>query len=86
MNIDKLWLHATTLMKLIKNQLNNLPFGFTYGKHSDNSPLLKLIFPNLLRIGRNNNRALSSLVKLPKNQGELLRRHMQYFMSFETLP
>ena len=86
MNIDKLWLHATTLMKLIKNQLNNLPFGFTYGKHSDNSPLLKLIFPNLLRIGRNNNRALSSLVKLPKNQGELLRMHMQYFMSFGTLP
>ena len=88
MNIDKLWLHATTLMKLIKNQLNNLPFGFTYGKLSDNSPLLKLIFPNLLRIGRNNNHALSSPVKLPKNTGELLklRTHMQYFMSFETLP
>ena len=90
-NIDKLWLHATgyhILMKLIKNQLNNLPFGFTYGKHSDNSPLLKLIFPNLLRIGTNNNRALSSPVKLPKNTDELLklRMHMQYFTSFGTLP
>ena len=91
MNIDKLWLHATgyqTLMEFTENQLNNFPFGFTYGKPCDNPPLLKLIFPNLLRIGRNNNHALSSPVKLPKNTGELLklRMHMQYFMSFGTLP
>ena len=48
-------LHATglqTVMKLVENDMNNLPIGFSYGRDSDNSPLLKLIFPNMLRCGR----------------------------------
>ena len=75
MEIDKMRLHATgyqTLMKLIENDLNNLPFGYCYGRKSDNSPLLRLVFPNMLRVGRNNNRALDGPVKLPKNPGDLI--------------
>ena len=88
MNVDKMRLHATgyqTLFKLIENDLNNLPFGFTYGRNSDNSPLLKLIFPNLLRIGRNNNRALEGPIKLPKNPGALVQKVEESYKVFYEL-
>ena len=74
---DKMKLHATglqTVMKLIENDINNLPMGFSYGRDSNNSPLLKLIFPNMLRTGRMNRRALNGPVRLPKGPGELLEK------------
>ena len=54
MGVEKMRLHAMgyqTLMKLIENDLNNLPFGYGYGRSADNSPLMKLIYPNMLKIG-----------------------------------
>ena len=54
-------LHATgvqTLAKLVENDINNLPLGFSYGRDSNNTPLFKLITPNFMRIGRLNSRAL----------------------------
>ena len=54
-------LHATglqTLAKLIENDINNVPLGFSYGRDADNTPLLKLITPNLLKIGRLHSTAL----------------------------
>ena len=88
MEVDKMRLHATgyqTLMKLIENDVNNLPFGFTYGRHSDNSPLLKLVFPNLLRIGRNNHRALDGPVCVPKNPEELMKKIEKAYEVFYNL-
>ena len=88
MEIDKMRLHATgyqTLMKLIENEVNNLPVGFTYGRHSDNSPILKLVFPNLLRFGRNNQRSLNGPIKVPKNPGELLKKIENAFNIFYNL-
>jgi len=44
-------LHATglqTFCKLIENEMNNLSGGYSFGCDADNSPLLKLIFPNML--------------------------------------
>ena len=73
--IDKQRVHATglqTIAKLIENDLNNLPLGYSYSRDSDNSPLLKLIFPNMLRIGRLNNRALDGPVRMPAGPGELM--------------
>ena len=67
-------LHATglqTLMKLTENQLNNLPLGYSYGRDQDNTPLLKMLTPNMLRVGRNNVRALDGPMRLPEG-GELL--------------
>ena len=67
-------LHATglqTLMKLTENQLNNLPLGYSYGRDQDNTPLLKMLTPNMLRVGRNNERALDGPMRLPEG-GELL--------------
>ena len=69
--------HATglqTTLKLIENDINNLPMGYSYGRDSDNSPLLRLIFPNMLKIGRMNRRSLSGPVRLPKNPGELMKK------------
>ena len=52
--------------------MNDLPFGYSYARGSENSPLLKLIFPNLLRIGRNNSRSLSGPIKLPNSEKDML--------------
>ena len=60
-DLDKLRLHATglqTLCKLVENDMNNLPMGFSYARDANNSPLLKLIFPNMLRIGGMNSSPL----------------------------
>ena len=54
--------------------MNNLPMGFSYSRDSDNSPLLKLIFPNMLKIGRINSRALDGPIKLPKGPGDLMKK------------
>ena len=69
-------LHATglqTLLKLIENQLNNLPIGYTYGRDQDNTPLLKMLTPNQLRVGRSNERALDGPMRMPAGDGELLK-------------
>ena len=69
-------LHATgleTLLKLIENQLNNLPIGYTYGRDQDNNPLLKMLTPNMMRVGRSNQRALDGPMKMPDSDAELLK-------------
>ena len=62
-----------TLCKLVENQYNNLPLGYRYGRDQDNGPLLKIITPNHLRVGRLNSRALDGPFRLPKNKLELLK-------------
>ena len=88
MEVDKMRLHATgyqTLFKLMENDLNNLPFGFGYGRKADNSPLLKLIYPNLLRLGRNNSRSLDSIIKFPKTPGDLMKKVEKAYETFYEL-
>ena len=71
-DVDKMRLHATglqTFCKLIENEMNNLPCGYSYTRDADNSPLLKMIFPNMLRVGRNNSRALDGPVRMPSGPG-----------------
>ena len=63
-----------TVLKLIENDINNLPFGFMYGRDSDNSPLLKMLCPNLLKIGRINTRSLDGPVRLPNGAGEIMEK------------
>ena len=78
-------LHATgfqTLCKLVENNLNNLPLGYSYGRDADNSPLLKIITPNLLRIGRLNSRSLSGPIKYPKGPKEFLKKVEDTYEAF----
>ena len=52
--ILRMKLHTTgfqTILKLIKNNLDKLLFGYSCGCSQVSSTVLKLIFPNLLRIG-----------------------------------
>ena len=70
-------LHATglqSLCKLIESQYNNLPLGFHYGRSADNTQLLKIITPNMLRIGRVNSRSLDGPIRLPESRMDLLSK------------
>ena len=83
--IFKLKLHATglqTVLKLIENTLNNLPLGYMFGRDSDNSPLLKMICPNFLRVGRINCRSLDGPIKLPSGPAELMEKVEKAYIAF----
>ena len=84
-DISNMRLHATglqTALKLIENDLNNLPLGYSYGRDSDNSPLLKLIFPNMLKLGRLNTRALDGPIRMPVSPGELMEKIEKTYSAF----
>ena len=75
--LGKTILHATglqTLCKLIENQYNNLPLGYHYDRDCDNSPLLRILTPNMLRVGKVNKRAMDGPIRMPKSRLELLAR------------
>ena len=74
--LSKQILHATglqTLLKIIENQYNNIPLGYHYHQDQDNTPLLKLLTPNMLRVGRINSRSLDGPIRLPVNRQEQLK-------------
>ena len=78
-------IHATglqTICKLVENQYNNLPLGYHYGRDDDNSALLKIITPNMLRVGRINKRALDGPLRLPKDRGEIMAKVCEIYDSW----
>ena len=73
----KLRLHATgvqTLCKLIENDMNNTPYGVTAGRGETNTPLLKIVSPQMMRMGRINSRAPAGPFRLPSGPRNLLDR------------
>ena len=87
-DLDKQRLHATglqTLCKLVENDMNNLPMGFRYARDANNSPLLKLIFPNMLRVGRINTRSLDGPIKLPSGPKDLMEKVEKAYTMFYKL-
>ena len=75
--LGKVTLHATglqTLCKLVETQYNNLPIGFHHSRAADNTPLLKMLTPNMLRTGRINQRSLDGPVRIPENRKEILKK------------
>ena len=81
-------LHATglqTLLKLVENNYNSLPLGYSYDRSMTNTPLLRIITPNFFRMGRNNNRALDGPVKLPAHGGELIDKVNEAYQSIFKL-
>ena len=61
-----------TLCKQIENTYNNLPLGFRYDRSQDNTPILKMLAPNMLRIGRINSRSLEGPVRLSSENRKML--------------
>ena len=78
-------LHATglqTLCKLVESQYNNLPLGFHYSRAADNTPLLRIISPNMLRTGRSNQRSMEGPVRLPENRKEMLKQVEETYLAW----
>ena len=72
-NFKQMVLHATslqTLLKVIENQYNNLPLGYHYHQDQDNTAILKILTPNMIRVGRINSRSLDGPVRLPSKYKE----------------
>ena len=61
-----------TLAKLVENQYNALPLGYHQLEKAGGTPLLKLICPNHLRVGRINSRVLDGPMRLPTDKEEYL--------------
>ena len=70
-----------TMCKLVENELNNIPLGFKYDRDSDNTEVLKLITPNMMKLGRINTRSLSCPLRLPHGASEMVERVRK---SYET--
>ena len=62
-----------TLAKLVENSYNNLPLGYHQHETAGGTPLLKLICPNHLKMGKLNNRSLDGPMRLPRNKEEYLK-------------
>ena len=70
-------LHATglqTVMKLVENQINNVPLGYAFGRDGDNCSSLRIITPSMLRHGRNNVRALDGPIQLADGFNKMLEK------------
>ena len=78
-------IHATglqTLCKLVETHLNNIPLGFAYGRSANNSPILKLVTPNLLKIGRINSRCLDGPLYFPNGPKDLMVKIENLYNAF----
>ena len=62
------------MLKLVENQINNLPIGYSFGRDQDNTSLLKMLTPNMMRVGRSNERSLNGPMKLVNAPSDLLQR------------
>ena len=85
MGLNNMRLHATglqTLAKLAENNLNNLPLGYSYGRDSSNTPLLKIITPNMMKIGRLNSRSLDGPVKFPTGPKDMMKKVEECYTAF----
>ena len=85
MQLSQYRLHATclqTVLKLVQNDLNFTPCGFTLGRTVKNSPMLKLISPNSLLVGRINTRTSSGPFQLPTGPSQLMARVEQLYSAW----
>ena len=86
--VDKLRLHATglqTFLKLVENTYNNAPMGYSHGRDADNGAILKTISPNMMRVGRNNERALEGNFRLPVGGSEMVDKVDKLYQSWFKL-
>ena len=75
MGIKNMRLHTMglqTMCKQVENSYNNLPLGFRYSRDQDNTEILKMIVPNMLKVGRINSRALDGPVRLSNDNRKML--------------
>ena len=71
-----------TVLKLIENDFNNTPLGFSHGRDADNTPILKIITPNLMKIGRIHSRSLNGPMRFPNGPAEYLKKVEECYNAF----
>ena len=70
-------LHATgvqTLCKLIETDLNNTPLGLSYARSEANTPLLRLLSPQMMKLGRINSRIPIGPFTLPSGPRPMMEK------------
>ena len=75
--IATLRMHTTglqTTVKLAENMINNTPYGFSFGRSKSNNKLMKLISPNMMKIGRINSRTLNGPIRLPEGPASMMTK------------
>ena len=85
MGWKKMRIHAMgvqTLCKQIENAYNNLPLGYRYDRGHDNTMVLKMIVPNMLRLGRINSRAIDGPVRLTNDNRLMLGQIQDKFATW----
>ena len=74
-----------TVAKLVESHLNSLPLGYSYGRTADNTPILKIITPNMMKIGRLNDRTLTGPVRFPSGPKGLMKNVEEIFNAYYRL-
>ena len=85
LELKNIRLHATglqTFCKLVENHLNCLPLGYSYGRDANNTPLLKIITPNMMRMGRLNSRSLWGPMKFASGPKDYLKKVQDTYEAF----
>ena len=85
LDLKNIRLHATglqTFCKLVENHLNCLPLGYSYGRDANNTPLLKIITPNMMRMGRLNSRSLWGPMKFASGPKDYLKKVQDTYEAF----
>ena len=62
-----------SLFKLVESDMNSTPLGYSYSQGASNTPLLKLISPMMMRVGRMTARNLQGPVMVPTGPKHMLQ-------------
>ena len=81
-------MHTTglqTTAKLVENMMNNTPYGYSYGRSQTNTKLMKLVSPNMMKIGRIHSRTINAPVKLPDGPATMMDKVEKAYNVFYKL-
>ena len=86
--VTNLRMHTTglqTTVKLVENMMNNTPYGYSYGRSKTNTKLMKLVSPNMMKIGRIHSRTLNGPIKLPEGPATMMDKVEEAYQLFYKL-
>ena len=65
--------------------MNNLPLGFSFENSDNNTPMMNIITPNMLRLGRLNSRALQGTIRLLSGPSDMMNKVITLYDAFYKL-
>ena len=86
--IANIRMHTTgiqTSIKLAENMMNNTPYGFSYSRSESNNRLMKLVTPNMMKMGRIHSRTLNAPIKLPEGPASMMDKVDKTYKTFYQL-